>query len=144
MAAAYFIVFNSDDPGFDTTIDGKALSRHSARINAIANKLGFKSLDEYCSQSPEDARAMMADLMELEDENDLPPAAEETLANLSPEEWYDADHGIAYAKQMADHIRQNPQAVKDAEAVLYDFASMLTVLTQAKERKLKWHLQVDY
>lgn len=144
MGAAYFIVLNSDDPGFDTTVDGKALSRHSARIDAIATKLGFKALDEYCSQSPDDARAMMADLMELEDESDLPPDAEETLANMPPEEWYGADHGIDYAKQMADHIRQNPQAVKNADAVLYDLDSMLTVLTQAKERELKWHLQVDF
>ena len=144
MGAAYFVVLNTDDPGFDATIDGKALSRHSARINAIATKLGFKSLDEYCSQSPDDARAMMADLIELEDENDLSPDAEETLANMPPEQWYDADHGIDYAKQMVDHIRQNPQAVKDADAVLYDFDSMLTVLTQAKERKLNWHLQVDF
>ena len=86
----------------------------------------------------------MADLMELEDENDLPPDAEETLANMPPEEWYDADHGIDYAKQMADHIRQNPQAVKNADAILYDLDSMLTVLTQAKEHELKWHLQVDF
>ncbi|WP_146395936.1 hypothetical protein [Pseudobythopirellula maris] len=144
MGAAYFIVLNSDDPGFDTTVDGKALSRHSARINAIATKLGFKSLDEHCSQSPEDARAMMAGLMELEDGDDLPPDSEETLANMPPEEWYDADHGIDYAKQIADYIRQNPESVKDVDAVLYDLDSMLTVLAQAKERELKWHLQVDF
>jgi hypothetical protein len=144
MGAAYFIVLNSDDPGFDTTVDGKALSRHSARINSIATKLGFKSLDEYCSQSPDDARSMMADLMGLEDENELPPDTAETFTKMPPEEWYDADHGIDYAKQMADHIRQNPKVVKDAEAVLYDLDSMITVLTQAKERELKWHLQVDF
>jgi hypothetical protein len=63
---------------------------------------------------------------------------------MPPEEWYDADHGIDYAKQMADHIRQNPQAVKNADAVLYDLDSMLTVLAQARKRELKWHLQVDF
>ncbi len=67
MGTAYFIVLNCDDPGFDTTVDGKALSRRSARIDSIATKLGFKPLDAYCSQSPEDARAMMAGLMELDD-----------------------------------------------------------------------------
>ncbi|TWT89877.1 hypothetical protein Mal64_02590 [Pseudobythopirellula maris] len=87
---------------------------------------------------------MMAGLMELEDGDDLPPDSEETLANMPPEEWYDADHGIDYAKQIADYIRQNPESVKDVDAVLYDLDSMLTVLAQAKERELKWHLQVDF
>jgi hypothetical protein len=72
--AAYFIVLNADAPGFNMTVDGKALARHSSRIDSIATELGFKTLGEYCSLSPEEARAMMADLMELEDENDLPPA----------------------------------------------------------------------
>ena len=144
MGAAFFIVLNSEDPGFDTSVDGKALSRHSVRINSVAAKLRLKALEEYSSQSHEDARAMMASLMGLENEDDLPPDAQETLANMPPEQWYDADQGIEYAKQMADHIRQNPQAVKDADAVLYDFDSMLTVLKKAKEHKLKWHLQVDF
>lgn len=144
MGAAYFVVVNSAEPDFDTTIDGKALSRHSRRIDRIATQLGFKSLDEYCSQSPEEARLMMAGVMGIEDENDLPSDAEETLANMPPEQWYDADHGLDYARQLADHIRQNPGAVKDPEAVLYDLDTMATVLTEAKERGLKWHLQVDF
>ncbi|MEX0937710.1 MAG: hypothetical protein WDZ59_07595 [Pirellulales bacterium] len=144
MGAAYFIVLNSDDPGFNTTVDGKALSRHSGRIDAKAKVLGFKSLDEYCSQSPEDARSLLADLMGMEDEDDLPPDAEETLGNLPPEEWCDSEHGIDYAKRVGDAIRQNPQAVEDADAILSDLDSMVAVLTQAKDRGLKWHLQVDF
>lgn len=144
MGAAYYVVLNSDDPGFDPTVDGKALSRHSTQINAIATKLGLKALDDYCSLAPQDARTMMADIMGLEDEDDLPPDAPGTLASVTPEVWYDAGHGIDYARQLADHVRESPQSVKDADAVLYDLDSMLTVLTQAKDRELKWHLQVDF
>lgn len=144
MAAAYFIVLNSDQPGFDASLDGKALSRNSTRINAIAAKLGFKSLDQYCSQSQEDARIMMASLMELEDAAELPQVVQETLAKMPPEEWYDADDGIVFAKQIAEHIRQNPKDVKEPEAVLYDLNSLITILNQAKQFGLKWHLQVDY
>ncbi|MCA9146623.1 MAG: hypothetical protein KDB05_27785 [Planctomycetales bacterium] len=144
MGAAYFIVVNSQDPGFDTTVDGKALSRHARQIDAIAIKLGFKSLDEHCSQSPDDARLQMADLMGIEDEFDLPADAEETLKNMPPEEWYDASHGLDYANKVADHIRQNPTSVKDPDAVLYDLDTMITVLTEAASRGLQWHLQVDF
>ena len=144
MGAAYFVVLNIDDPGFDSTVDGKALSRHSAQVDAIATKLGFKSLNEYCSLSQVDARAMMADLMALEDEYNLPSNAEETLAKMPPEVWYDADHGIDYAKQVADRIREVRVSVRDAEAILCDLDTMLTVLLQAKDRELKWHLHVDF
>ena len=144
MGAAYFIVLNQQDPGFDTTLDGKALSRHSRQIDAIAMKHGFKSLDEYCSQSLEEARLQMADLMELEDEIDLPAEAEDTLKNMPPEEWHDADHGLDYANKVADHVRQNPTSVKNPDAVLYDLDTMITVLTDAASRGLKWHFQVDF
>lgn len=144
LGAAFYVVVNSDDPGFDTTVDGKALSRHCNQIDAIAGRLGFKSLEAYCSQSPEDARGMMADLMDLEDETDLPPDAQETIANMPPEEWHDAEHGFDYAQKVGDHIRANRDAVKDADAVLYDLDTMVTVFKAALERGLKWHLQVDF
>lgn len=143
MGAAYYVVLNANEPGFDTTIDGKALSRHSRPIDRIAKQLGFKSLDEYCSQSPEEARLMMASIMGFDGADQLPPDAEATLASMPPEQWYDAEHGLDYASQLAAHIRLNPQAVKDPEAVLDDLQAMSAVLTEAKKRGLKWHLQVD-
>lgn len=144
MGAAYFIVVNSQDPGFDTTVDGKALSRYSRQIDAIAAKLGFKSLDGYCSQAREEARLQMAALMEIEDEVDLPADAEETLKNMPPEEWYDANHGLDYANKVVGHVRQNRTSVRDSDAVLYDLDTMITVLNEAATRGLKWHLQVDF
>ena len=144
MGAAYYVVVNSDDPGFDTTVDGKALSRHQERIDIIAGRFGFNSLDAYCSQSPDDARVQMADLMGLEDEFELPLNAEESIRNMPPEQWFDPQLGLDYAKQIGDHIRENPNSVKDATAVLYDLDTMATVMTDALERKLKWHLQVDF
>ena len=144
MGAAFYVVVNSDDPGFDTTVDGKALSRHCNQIDVIAGRLGFKPLESYCSQSPEDAHGMMAELMGLEDESDLPPDAQETIANMPPEKWYDAEQGLDYAQKVGDHVRANRDTVNDAEAILYDLDSMVTVFTAARERNLKWHLQVDF
>ncbi len=36
------------------------------------------------------------------------------------------------------------QTVKNVEDVLHDLDTMFTVLTKAKERNLKWYLQVDF
>lgn len=144
MGAAYYVVLNTEDPGFDTTVDGKALARHARQIDSIAASLGFKALDEYCSQSLEDARVLMMDLMELEEGDDLPPEAEETLRKMPPETWFEATVGLDYARQVSAHIRDNPSSVGDPDAVLNDFDALATVLQQAAERELKWHLQVDF
>jgi hypothetical protein len=144
MGAAYDIVVNSDDPGFDTSIDGKALSRNSAKIDVIATSLGFKSLNEYFSTSPEDARLEMAGMLGIEDENDLPPENEAAIKKMPPEEWYDAGHGADYAGKIAEHIRNDATTVAEPEAVLFDLESMSTVMAHCKERGLQWHLFVDY
>lgn len=144
MGAAYYVVVNSDEPGFDTTVNGKALSRNSDKLDVVATSLGFKTLDGYFSISPGDARLEMAGLLGIEDENDLPPASEEALQQMPPEEWYDAEHGLEYATQVAAYIRQHPHWVDDADSVLNDLDQMKQVMTAARERGLKWHLLVDY
>ena len=144
MGAAYYIVVNSDEAGFDESIDGKALSRNSAKIDLIAASLGFKSLNGYFSTSPEDARLEMAGMLGIEDENDLPPENEAVLKQMPPEEWYDAELGADYAGKIAEHIRNNPTSVAEPEAILFDLESMSTVMAQCKERGLQWHFLVDY
>lgn len=144
MVAAFYVVVDSNEPGFDTTVDGKALSKHSNQIDIIAGRLGFKSLAAYCSISPDEARAEMIGIMGFEDESELPPEAQDTIANMPPANWYDAAHGLDYARKTGDYIRANPDAVKDPKAVLCDLDTMATVMEAARERQLKWHLQVDY
>jgi len=144
MGAAYYVVVNTDDPDFDTTVDGKALSRNATKIDAVATSLGFKPLDGYFSISPNDARLEMAGLLGIEDENDLPSENEAALKEMPPEEWYDASHGLDYANKVADFIRNHPDSVKELDAVLRDLDTMADVMASAMEHGLKWHLLVDY
>jgi hypothetical protein len=51
MGAAYYVVLNEDEPGFDTTIDGKALSRHSRPIDPRAVKDPEAVLDDLQAMS---------------------------------------------------------------------------------------------
>jgi hypothetical protein len=62
MGAAYFIVLDQKDPGFDTMVNGKSLSKEAKRLERIAKSLGVRALDDYVSYSPEEARAIMEDL----------------------------------------------------------------------------------
>lgn len=144
MGAAYYIVVNSDDPGFTTSIDGKALAKDSSEIDVIAKSLGFKLLSEYFSQSPEDARLEIAGLLGIDDENNLPPEYEIAFQNSPPEVWYEAEHGAGYAAKVAEHIRNEPDSVKNPEGVLYDLEAMASVMEECIKNGLKWHLLVDY
>ena len=144
MGAAYYIVVDTDEPDFDTTVDGKALSRNASQIDAIATSLGFRTLNGYFSISPEDARLQMADLLGIEDENDLPPENEAAISKVPPEEWYDAEHGLEYATRVSEYIRDNPNSVRDVDAVLNDLDQMKQVMSDAVQRGLKWHFLVDY
>lgn len=144
MGAAYYVAVNTDAPDFDTTIDGKSLSTNSKQVDAIAASLGFRSLHDYFSISAEDARREMEVLLEIEDVDELTPEDEEVLRQLPPEAWFDAEHGLNYAVQVADYIRQHPESVNDADAVLNDLEQMKQVMTDTQERGLKWHFQVDY
>ncbi len=144
MGAAYFVVVDSDDPGFDITIDGKGLSKHSRQVNKVAQGLGFKPLEAHCSISMDQARDQMMDMMGVDDVSALPAEMEESLAKMPPEEWFEAAYGLEYAHQMGDYIRSNPACVKDAGAVLGDLDAMACVMKAASERHLKWHLQVDF
>ena len=144
MGAAYFVVLNTDGPAFDPFINGKALARNVDKIDVVANSLGFKTLNGYFSKSATHARAEMAALLGIEDENKLPPAQEETIRNMPPEEWFDADHGLAYAVQVSEYIRETPGCVDEPEEVLDDLAELREVMIKAGTHGLKWHFLIDY
>lgn len=49
MSAAFFIVLDREDPGFDTMVNGKFLAQDAKRLEKIAKLLGLRSLEEYVS-----------------------------------------------------------------------------------------------
>ena len=121
MSTAFFIVLDSDEPGFDAFVDGKILTRQLDSVNAIARSLGLKQLEDYAFQ----------DLSEFG----------------GPElevEWFDAAEGKNWASRILQHIRANPEAVKDIEAVAEDLADYVRVFEEAGKRGLKWHLELDF
>ena len=144
MGAAFYVVVDAASPGFDTTIDGKALARNSSQIDSIAASLGFKALADYCSMSPEQARDQMAELLGIEDVHDLPEGSAAALSQMPPEEWFDPALGRDYAMRIAEYVRKNLEAVRDADAILNNLHRMEQIMAEASERGLKWHLLVDY
>src|SRR5262245_10886538 len=108
--AAYFIVLDQKDPGFDTMLNGKYLSKEAKRLEKIAKSLGVRALDDYVSYSPEEARAIMEDM-------GTDPAVKAKM-ELPEQKWYDPEEGLDLVRKLSAHVKTNPSAVKNARGVL--------------------------
>jgi hypothetical protein len=136
MSAAFFIVLDRNDPGFDVMVNGKFLARDAGRLEKIARALGLRSLEEYVSYSPEEAREMMAGLGTDPDE----------IAGMElPEpKWYDSREGLDWVSKVGAHVRANPSSVRNAKGVLADLEEYRVVFEQARAIGARWNLQVDF
>lgn len=121
MSTAYFIVLDSEEPGFDPFVDGKMLTKRIRAVNKVAHGLGLKQFEDYAFQDLSDFGGP-----------DLEP------------EWFDAAQGKSWASGILEHIRENPDSVKDADAVAEDLADYIKVFQEAETRGLKWHLELDF
>jgi hypothetical protein len=136
MSAAYFIVLDNSDPGFDTMVNGKFLSRNAKQLEKIAQSLAIRTLDDFISYSPDEARAMM--------ENLGSDPAEIAKMELPEQKWFDPQEGLELVGKMAAHVQKNPSAVKNPKGVLADLGEYQVVLEKAKAIGARWNLQVDF
>lgn len=120
MSAALYIVAETPPEGFDPFVNGKALSKHNAKLEKAAKKLGVLDLMDFFSQNPEEA----AELFDGD------------LADLPPEKWFDAKEGLATIRALlGDFISNGLDA---------DIVSEHAVLSKLAELNIRWHLAVDY
>jgi hypothetical protein len=52
MSAAFFIVLDKENPGFDTMVNGKFLAQDAKQLEKVAKSLGIRPLEDYVSYSP--------------------------------------------------------------------------------------------
>jgi hypothetical protein len=133
MSAALYIVLEDADPGFDTYVDGKALSNAETELHALANRLGVTPLMEFFSMDPEDM------LAEAEAFNTGVTADE-----VPAEQWFPAEAGLKTVQALLGHLDANPEAIAATPSVANELAGFQEVLEQARERGIRWHLAVDY
>ena len=136
MSAAFFIVLDREDPGFDTMVNGKFLSQDAGRLRKIARSLKIPAIEDFVSYSPEEARAMMEDLGS--------DPSEIEGAELPEDKWYAAQEGLDWVSKMREHIRATPSSVRNSKGVLADLEEYREVFEQAKAIGARWKLQVDF
>ena len=121
MSTAYFIVLDSEDPGFDPFVDGKLLTQQLDVVNRIAESLGLKRFEDYAFQ---DLSEFGGPEMELE--------------------WFDANEGVEWASAILARLRENPTRGKNMAGVIEDLEDYVRVFAEAHKRGLRWHLELDF
>lgn len=121
MSTAYFVVLNCDEPGFDSFVDGKMLTRHLEEVNAVATGLGLKAFEGYAFQ-------------------DLSEYGGPDMAV----QWFEADEGMNWTRSVRRHLHDNPGAIADPDAVVQDLDDYFRVFEEAGKRGLQWHLELDF
>ncbi len=133
MSGAYFIVLDTPDAGFDTFVNGKFLFRHATTLDHICQELRLKTLNEYVSQSQEDAR------ITIEEYGGDPESIE-----IPEEHWFAIEEGVEFTTRLSAHIKTYPQCVRNSAELLSDLQEYLQVFEQARQVHAKWHLDVDF
>ena len=129
MSVAYYIVLDSDQPGFDTFVNGKFLAKNAEKLDAICDQLGIPKFDDFIVMSEDE----LADLL---DENIELPEGE-------GEQWSTADEGIAFVTALTEHIKVNPETLSHPQGVLEELAEYADVFKKAKGIGAKWRLYLD-
>lgn len=121
MSTAYFIVLDNEDPGFDSFVDGKMLTKHLDQVNTVATELGLKTFEDYAFQ----------DLSEFGGP-DMEP------------QWFDAHEGKQWASALLAHLQKHPELVSESIAVCEDLEDYIRVFNEAGARGCRWHLELDF
>jgi hypothetical protein len=128
LGVAYYIVLDNPNPGFDTFVNGKAIIRDAQGLSRLAKSLGLRAPEEFFAMSAEDAEAF--------------DFAAEWLE--TPDQWFEAEDGLAWVDKLRGAITSDPTTVKKPEAVLSDLAAFERVFSQAKMIGAKWHFSIDF
>jgi hypothetical protein len=126
MGAAYYIVLDNKDPGFDTFVNGKAVSRDADGIAKVAATLNLPDIND------------LASFADLAAEFDVDPDLEAAQGK-----WFEPAEGLAWVRAMRDYVRGNPDWLKAADRVLSELDEYEKVLMGAERIGAKWHFAID-
>ena len=132
MSTALYIVLEAPQPGFDTFVDGKALSRAEEELASMAGEIGVRPLMEFFSMSREEAANQA---QEFNTGLDMDSFAED---------WFTAAEGLQTVRALLEHVDAHPDKVPSGAGVANELTGFVHVLEEAQRRGIRWHLAVDY
>ena len=134
MSAAFFIVLDNQNPGFNTFVNGKAVAREAESLNEVAASLGLPELWDFFSYEPEEALA-------VSEMCDGDPAE---VGELQAAEWFEPEEGLHWVETTRQHLIADESVVRDVRSVLDELDEYEAVLRKAKNIGAKWRLLIDF
>lgn len=133
MSVALYIVAQKQPKNLDVFVNGKSLGHADEKaIDRLCKKLKVRPLLDFCSQDPEELADFIA-----EEGGQVPE-------ELPAEQWFEAAEGLATVRALLEHLAKNPEALKNAKAIITDLKEFEAVLARLEKRKIHWHLAVDF
>ncbi|UXI68581.1 hypothetical protein [Tahibacter amnicola] len=126
MGVAYYIVLDTDAPGFDASVDGKTVGKGQPLLDTLARTQGLPDLMQFLCVDDDDESADLAEGLDLPDDS----------------QWHDSAEGQQYFARLAIALRQQADAGRHADLIaeLDDFA---VVLQKAQSIGARWRLGMD-
>ncbi|WP_425616482.1 hypothetical protein NA78x_000128 [Anatilimnocola sp. NA78] len=129
MSVAFCVIFQKKVAPYGTLgSDNPALTSSYERLDKLAAAQGVATLGSFLSQDP----AELADMLGL-DPDDL---------DAAPEEWFEAAAGLQAVEEITAFVQANPKAIRKADEILEELASVKLELAAAVKKKVKFHFAI--
>ena len=122
MSLAYYPNFEHPVEGFDpvTAMDGKRLAKASDALTGIAKRLKVIPIEEFFGAVPE------LDGVDIK------------------ERWFSPEEGLTTVIALTDYLQQHPKIVPSQQRVTEDLQDLQKILELAQQKKIRWHLGINF
>jgi hypothetical protein len=127
---AFYIVLQEKIPGVDAIgLEGRALSKHSESLQALANEAGVNPLASFFSVDRSEVEGLLGDTLGAE-------------IKIPDKHWFSAAEGLRTISALLTAV--GTQKTPDSEKLMNELKEFKKVLDIAQARKIGWHLGIDY
>jgi hypothetical protein len=127
---AFYIVLQESIPGVEVTgLGGRALSKYSRRLDALAKEAGVPPLLSFFSAEPEEVAGLLSDGRGKE-------------VSIPEEHWFPARDGLKTVTALLASLSKLPPA--ESFALAKELEEFRQVLNTALSQNVRWHLGIDY
>lgn len=129
---AFYIVLQEKIPGVDAlSLEGRAVSKHSDKLEMLAKQAGVKPVTSFFSVNRDEALGLLG--VNEASRPDIP---------IPDEQWFTPEEGLLTVDALLKTLAGEPSA--ENSALARELAEFQQVLQAARSRNIRWHLAIDY
>lgn len=132
MSVTYRIALESPLDGVELDVTGEALAFNIEELDDLCDRSRIPRLDTFMGQAVEEFAHLLGPDVDL-------PSGDEWGA-----QWFDAKKGAHAVGRMITAIRKRPKFLTNPESVGLELEAYQRILTQASEKKVRWHLALRF